>query len=112
MKKNFKIRIYKEANDDIHEIREYIVNKYLDVYVAKIVIDRITNDFYNILPFPNSYPVVRINNNKYNIRKKVSGKYLIIFKYDVDLIDIVGVFHSKRLLKNISKEILERINSN
>ena len=112
MKKDFKIRIYKEANDDLHEIREYIINKYLDVYVAKLVIDRITNDLYKILPFPNSYPIVKINNNKYNIRKKVSGKYLIIFRYDNSLIDVIGVFHSKRLIKNISKEILERIKNN
>lgn len=104
MKKDFKIRIYKEANDDLHEIREYIINKYLDVYVAKLVIDRITNDLYKILPFPNSYPIVKINNNKYNIRKKVSGKYLIIFRYDNSLIDVIGVFIAKDLLKTLVRK--------
>lgn len=110
MKKDYKITIFKEVNYDLDEIEEYIIREYESAYIAYKISSNIRNAISTIPPFPNSYPSININN--YNIRKKKCGKYQIFFECNHNEINIIGIFHSRRLIENIYKTIIERINSN
>ena len=110
MKKDYKITIFKEVNYDLDEIEEYIIREYKNSYIAHQIVEKLRSAISTIPPFPNSYPPINIK--KYNIRKKKCGKYQIFFECNHDEINIIGIFYSRRLIENIYKAIIERINSN
>ena len=110
MKKDFKIEFYKEALNDIIEIEEYIIEEYCDIIAARKTIDRLFKSIKEIPPFVFSYPKV---NNKYlkneNVYKKICGKFLIVFRIDNDIVEIIGIFTTARAKKNIINNLLNRI---
>ena len=107
--KNYEIVLYKEALEDLKKIENYIVVKFYNPIAANRVSEKIHKTIENILPFPYAYPLVDVKRvKKYNIRKTVCGKYLIFFRVVRHTVEIVGVFYSRRLLKNIYDELIYR----
>ena len=107
--KNYRLKFYKEARDDLEAIEEYISFKLYNPIAAKNITERISHTIKNILLFPNSYPLINVKRvKKYNIRKTVCGKYLIFFRVVRHTVEIIGVFYSRRLLKNIYDELIYR----
>ena len=103
--------INKGVREDINKIKNYIIKNHKDINTAENTINRILDSIDLIVPYPNGYPI--INNKyciKYEIRRKICNKYIIYFRKYNESIEVIGVFHSRRLLKNVISEIIDRIN--
>ena len=94
-----KLRWTHQALNDIEIIASYIA---LDsTYYAKMFVSKVFEAVKNIETFPKSGRVVPEMNSK-DIREILLGNYRIIYRIKTDLIEILTVYHSSRLL-NIEK---------
>ncbi|MCL2176359.1 MAG: type II toxin-antitoxin system RelE/ParE family toxin [Firmicutes bacterium] len=92
-----------EALADIDSIYNYIA---LDsVNIASKQVTKINLQIKKVSENPNIYPIVEGHSDRFeNLRKSVINPYIILFDNRADLIVIVGVVHTKRDYKKISKQ--------
>lgn len=111
MKRNLKIVFHQEAKEDLVRIEKYVLNISRNIIITAKTIEKIKNSINSILPYPNGYPLITGNHYcKYEIRRKICNKYIIYFINSSEYIEIIGIFHSRRSIKNVISEIIDRIN--
>ena len=95
-----KIKWTKQALDDLEAIADYIARD--SHYYAKMHVKKIYNLIDGLKVFPKTERIVpEINKNV--IREILSGNYRIIYRLNDDLVEIITIYHSSRLL---NKELL------
>ena len=93
--KPLKIIWMPQAQQDLRDIREFISR---DAPVtADIFVRRIRSAVSRLRQFPESGAVVRERKNP-NIREIFQGSYRIIYRIQIDRIEVLTVFHGARLL--------------
>ncbi len=90
-----KLEWTEQALKDVDAIAEYIS---LDsLFYAKTFTQKIFNAIERLELFPKSGRIVPEINNK-NIREIILGNYRIIYRIKLNLVEIISVYHSSRLL--------------
>ena len=85
------------AINDLKEIKEYIIEEFLDESAANSVIKKILNSIKNLIDFPESgSPLSSVVNINTNYRFLVSNNYKVFYKYDNNLIIIYRIIYSGR----------------
>ncbi len=90
-----KLRWTQQALDDIEVITDYIAKD--SSFYAKMFAKKVFDSVDRIEIFPESGRIVpEINCN--NIREILLGNYRIIYRIKTNVIEIITVYHSSRLL--------------
>ena len=108
--KNYIVEYTKKAKNDVDEVYDTIVSKYYDIFAAKKAADKINYAIYNIIPFPEAYPLIEDEFLKLKgIRVKKIRKYNIYYIVKDDVVVILMVSNSKRSFMNVVDELVKRI---
>ena len=92
-----------QAVEDIEAIYEFIAKD--SISYARLFTKDILQSVKRLDNFPKSCRIVPDLSNK-NIREIILGNYRIIYRIKPDLVEILTVYHSARLLKaDINKNI-------
>lgn len=84
-----------QATEDIEAICEFISKD--SIQYAKIFVQDVVNSVQRLEQFPFSGRIVPEHSNK-NIREIILGNYRIIYRSRNDLVEILTIYHSSRLL--------------
>ena len=93
------IKWTKQAINDVESISEYISRD--SVYYAKMFAQKIFQSVDRLLIFPQSGRIVPELKNTI-IREIILGNYRVIYRSHEQLVEIITVYHSSRLL-NLDK---------
>ena len=102
---NFGLRVQPLADDDVDELADYILEDSVDQ--ALRFYDAVNATYKSILQSPESSPIYYVPLPRLNkLRKKaVKGfeNYLVFYRVDADIVEIVRVLHGARDIPAVFK---------
>lgn len=95
-----------QSLDDIETIADYIAKD--SHFYAQMFVVKTFESVASLQTFPESGRIVPEINRK-NIRELIQGNYRIIYRLKINLVEILSVYHSSRLLN--AKSVLNKTNN-
>lgn len=84
----YNLKILPRAESDLNRIFDYIFTESLEESIAQNMVDHILRSIGTLKTFPKRWPEFQ------EYRQMVVGKYIVIYRIDDDLVQIVRVKHS------------------
>jgi toxin ParE1/3/4 len=97
------IRWSLQASEEFENICEYI--EIDSIFYAKLFAEKLLYAIQNLEKFPKIGRIVP-EINQTNIRELIYKSYRIIYRFNMDYVDILSVFHGSRIL---NQDFLEKL---
>jgi len=92
-----KIHIAPEAQSDLHDIKEYITAELANPTAAINTVSKITKAIRRLIDFPDSgAPLASIVNIPNNYRFLVCGSYIVFYRHEGGIVNVVRVLCGRR----------------
>lgn len=93
----YKIKVTVDAENDLDDIYVYIAEKILSPHAAKQTLQKILLSIHQIAEFPEMGIDVSYRlNGLHNVRMTISGNYLIFYRHNSNIVEILRVLYQKR----------------